>query len=102
MTNTGRTFRPHHLIAFTIRPGDGCEAANFGLCQYPKTILDNGRRIRTKVSGWRWWSFCKTQYASNPACGGLPNFLRCHIGLVRLLDYANEIGVLADAKDEGG
>src|SRR5688572_2241557 len=77
---------PEHLIAFTVDPGDGCEPANFGLCRYPKTVLDNGRRVTTNLDGWHWWSFCKTQYASNPACGGLPNFLRCHVGLVRLLD----------------
>ena len=56
----------------------------------------------THLDGWHWWSFCKTQYASNPACGGLPNFLRCHVGLVRLLDHAADIGILAEAKDEGG
>ena len=93
---------PDRLIAFTVHPGDGCEPANFGLCQYPKALLDHGRRVRTRVAGWRWWSFCKTQYASNPDCGGLENFLRCHVGVVRLLDHAAEIGVLAEAKDEGG
>jgi hypothetical protein len=91
---------PEHLIAFTVYLGDGCEPANFGLCRYPKTIIDNGKRIRTKLDGWRWWSFCKTQYASNPACGGLPNFLRCHIGLVKLLDYAAELVLLVEVQDE--
>jgi len=93
---------PDHLIAFTIYPGDGCEPANFGLCRYPKSIQDDGRRVRTKLDGWRWWSFCKTQYASNPDCGGLPNFLRCHVGLTKLLDYAAELVLLVEAKDESG
>jgi hypothetical protein len=93
---------PTHLIGFTIQPGDGCEPANFGLCRYPKSVIDNGKRVRTKLAGWRWRSFCKTQYASNPDCGGLPNFLRCHVGLVKLLDYAAEICVLAEVKDESG
>jgi len=44
------------------------------------------RKVRTGLSGWRWSSFCKTQYASNPDCGGIPNFLRCHVGVVTLLD----------------
>ena len=82
---------PEHLIAFTIDPGDGCENANFGFCRYPKTIISGGKRVRSKLDGWRWSSFCKTQYASNPDCGGLNNFLKCHVGLVRLLDYAGEI-----------
>jgi hypothetical protein len=93
---------PDVLIAFTIHPGDGCEPANFGLCRYPETIFHEGQSVRTALDGWHWWSFCKTQYASNPACGGLQNFLRCHVGLVRLLDHAAEIGILAEAKDEGG
>ena len=93
---------PNHLIAFTIHPGDGCESASFGLCQYPQTILDKGRQITTHLSGWHWQSFCKTQYASNPACGGLDNFLRCHVGLVRLLDHAAELNLLVEANDEGG
>lgn len=91
---------PSHLIAFTIRPGDGCEHANFGLCQYPETVINNRRRIPTQLAGWSWASFCKTQYASNPTCGGLPNFVRCHVGLVKLLDYAAELGLLAEVKDE--
>lgn len=93
---------PENLIAFTVRPGDGCEPANFGLCRFPTTIPHNGRQVPTQLDGWHWWSFCKTQYASNPACGGLPNFLRSHVGLVRLLDHAAEIGILAEANDEGG
>ena len=28
--------RPLHVIAFETEPGDGCEPANFGLCQYPR------------------------------------------------------------------
>lgn len=27
---------PVHVIALETEPGDGCEAANFGLCQYPR------------------------------------------------------------------
>jgi hypothetical protein len=93
---------PEHLIAFTVHPGDGCEPASFGLCQYPEIISDNGKQVQTKLAGGRWSSFCKTQYASNPDCGGLDNFLRCHVGLVRLLDCAGEMGLLTDVKDESG
>jgi hypothetical protein len=93
---------PDHLIAFTIFPGEGCEPANFGLCSYPKETLHQGNWIKTNLHGWRWSSFCKTQYASNPACGGLDNFLRCHVGLVKLLDRAAEIRILGKVSDEGG
>jgi hypothetical protein len=93
---------PEHLIAFSIYPGDGCEQANIGLCRYPKTIINNGKRVRTRLDGWRWSSFCKTQYASNPDCGGLDNFIRCHLGVVKLLDYAADLKILAEVKDESG
>ena len=98
---------PEQLIAFETLPGDGCEPANFGLCKYPAFIevevpgTGRKRRIRTKLSGWSWSSFCKTQYASNPECGGTENFLRCHLAVVKMLDHANAIGILADVSDEG-
>jgi hypothetical protein len=93
---------PKHALAFTVRLGDGCENASFGLCQFPKTIATRGaKRIRTGYQGWTWHSFCKTQYASNPAWGGLTNFLRCHLSLTRLLDEAVKLGIAADVHDEG-
>jgi len=95
------TVTPSNLVAFTINPGDGCEHANFGLCRYPKRITSSGHQISTNLNGWCWASFCKTQYASNANCGGVKNFLRCHVGLVHLLDHAKELGVLASVKDEG-
>jgi hypothetical protein len=93
---------PKHLIAFSIAPGDGCEQANIGLCRYPKTVEVGSRRTQTGLNGWRWSSFFKTQYASNPSCGGIGNFLRCHLGLVHLLDHADELGILGEVKDERG
>lgn len=93
---------PKHVIAFTAYPGEGCEAANFGLCLYPGTIEAAGRRIRTGLRGWSWSSFCKTQYASNPDCGGVENFLRCHLSVVGLLDCADKLGLLNSVSDESG
>lgn len=100
---------PTHVIAFSTLPGDGCESANFGLCRYPATIevADHDvwpvgkRKIRTSLSGWRWSSFCKTEYASNPECGGIPNFLRSHLLVVRMLDRCRELGLLTEVRDEG-
>ena len=69
---------PTHVVAFSTWPGQGCEEANFGLCRYP-ALIDSGaillrprarRNIRTGLGAWTWGSFCKTQYASNPQCGG--------------------------------
>lgn len=96
-------FPPTRLIAFPTWPGEGSEAANFGLCQYPRTVKVRGKDEDTgRPSGWSWSSFCKTQYASNPDHGGVESFLRCHLSLVRLLDNAKTLGILRDVTDEGG
>jgi len=92
---------PTRIIAFGTWPGEGCEAANFGLCQYPATVEYQGKQIRTEMAGWRWSSFCKTQYASDPKCGGVENFLRCHLLVVAMLDHAKSLGCLTEVNDEG-
>ena len=100
--------KPLHIIGFSTLPGEGCEEANFGFCRYPASILVGsgmGRRRRhpTNLEGWRWRSFCKTQYASNPDCGGVQNFLRCHVCIVKLLDFAKATGLMSvEVHDEGG
>ncbi len=81
---------PIHLIAFTVRPGQGSEAVNFGLCRYAE-----------ETSDWSWSSGCKTQYASNPSMGDVANFLKCHLGLIEVLDKAKEMGILERVMDEG-
>ena len=93
---------PSQIIAFTASPGEGCEESNFGLCLYPKTIRTERGRLKTKLSGWRWSSFCKTQYASDPRCGGVPNFLRCHLTVIAMLDQATQLGCLEEVSDESG
>jgi hypothetical protein len=92
---------PTQLLAFTAWPGDGCEQSNIGLCQYPAEIFSSqGGPLKTRLSGWHWRSFCKTQYASNPDCGGIANFLRCHLAVIALLDKAKELGCLHEVRDE--
>ena len=78
----------------------------FGLCRYPfrYTVEDRTgchKHIVTGLSGWHWGSFCKTQYASSPKAGGVTNFLRCHLSVIRLLDHARELGILESVSDEG-
>lgn len=93
---------PTHVIAFSTLPSEGCEAANFGLCQYPTSIEVDGRCLRTVLRGWSWQSFSKTQYTSNSACGGIENFLRCHLAVIGMLDHADKLGFLKEVADEGG
>jgi hypothetical protein len=94
--------RPIRLIAFTAWPGEGCEASNFGLCQFPAVVASEGGPLKTRLSGWRWGSFCKSQYSSDPKCGGVVNFLQCHLTVIAMLDRAQELGCLAEVSDEGG
>ena len=94
--------QPERLIAFGTWPGEGCEEANFGLCTFPASVQTDAGQVATNLSGWRWGAFCKSQYSSNPACGGVPNFLRCHLSIIALLDKAKELGCLDHVDDEGG
>ena len=60
------------------------------------------RTIRVGEPKNSWQGFCKTQYASSPDCGGIANFLRCHIALIKLLEQIRIIpGVTVGINDEG-
>ena len=93
---------PSRLIGFDTWPGEGCEPSNYGLCQYPQKINTDHGPLKTGLSGWHWSSFCKTQYSSNPQCGGVPNFLRCHLTVIAMLDRAKQLGCLEEVSDESG
>jgi hypothetical protein len=93
--------KPLHLIGFRAWPGEGCEASNFGLCRFPAVVQTEGGPCKTKLSGWRYSSFCKTQYSSDPNYGGAPNFLQCHLTVIAMLDKAKELGCLEEVSDEG-
>jgi hypothetical protein len=99
--------KPVHVIGFSTWPGNGCERANFGFSLYPALIDVAGpqgkkRRLATALDGWQWRLFCKTQYACAPASGGVQNFLRCHLCVVKLLDFASGTDLLTvEVQDEG-
>ena len=69
---------------------------------YPATISILGKTVRTEIRGWCWRSFCQTLSASEDEFGGVENYVRCHLTVTKLLDYASEIGVLRDVFDETG
>ena len=95
------------IIGFQIYVAPGSEWMEIFLATYPKTILvadertGNPKRLRTNLAAWSGGGFCKTQYASRPDCGGVPNFLRAHLSVCRLLDHAKELGILKSVSDEG-
>lgn len=98
----GLTVHAERAYAFNVSPGTGCEACTFGLLHYPRSVESrSGRRVSTRITGWHWHDFCKTQFASNPRYGGVENFLRGHVSLIALLNAAKEIGLRTNVQDEG-
>ena len=83
-----------------VWPGEGCESATLGLCQYPRRIRNGGKRVSTGLAGgWRLKGACKTQYAAEH---GWDHFLLCHQRVVSLLQFWRGLGVTVDVSDEGG
>jgi hypothetical protein len=88
-----------------VWPGEGCESALFGLCQYPRRTPYRMSQFRTKLvptgfeGGWLLKGFCKTQYAGEH---GWEHFLKCHKQIISLLDFWRQLGVTVEVSDEGG
>ena len=74
---------------FSVWPGAGCETAAFA---FMKRAAEGGERPE-----WYWHTCCKTQYAS---VIGDAHLVACHTGLVKMLDYAIELGVEVVVRDE--
>ncbi len=91
---------PIRVVGFSAWPGEECEVANFGLALYPERTETGGGMEATGLSGWLWQSFCKTQYASKSDVGGVANFVRCHLAVIRMLDQAKAMGILEAVQDE--
>lgn len=101
-----RTVLPEHIVGFSTYPGDGCEECNVGLSRFPRKVCIRNRRTgkdhRIKVAdgdGWRWHSFCKTQFVREH---GLEHFLKCHLSVIAMLDAAKRLGLEVTVNDEGG
>jgi len=84
---------------FAIAPGKECEPAVFG-------FIPPGSRARYPDSDddlcpdrWFWSGSCKTQYASIVSN---EHFVKCHVGLVRVLDHAASLGIDVSVEDETG
>jgi hypothetical protein len=98
----------------TIRRG-GCTRWQFDHRRWERWLSDKGhdrwsspndfqekRKIKTRLSGWRFSTFCKTQYASDERCGGVPNFVRCHLCVIHLLDRIAELPTMKVSMDDEG
>lgn len=69
----------------------------------PPELFEETRKIKTRLaSGWHYGSFCKTQYASNPECGGVANFVKCHLCVIHLLERIAKLPTIkVEIDDEG-
>src|ERR1043166_6117068 len=74
---------------FFVDPGDGCETATFG---FLRRADEQGEHRE-----WFWYCFCKTQYASVVS---EDHFVKCHTGLVAILDVAARLGIDIVVRDE--
>lgn len=82
-----------------VCPGQGCESAVFGLCQYPRRVLSRTGMVPTGYGeGWLLKGRCKTQYAGEH---GWEHFLKCHRQIISLLEFWQQLGVLVEVTDEG-
>jgi hypothetical protein len=100
----------------TVKNG-GCTSWRFNWKRWERWLERNGykrwefpedekfqeiRKVKTRLSGWRYGTFCKTQFSSGAQHGGMPNFIRCHLCVIHLLDRIGELPtVKVETNDEG-
>ena len=101
----------------TVKKG-GCTSWRFDWKPWERWLERNGhkrwefpedekfqekRKIKTGLSsGWRYGGFCKTQYSSGSQYGGVPNFIRCHLCVIHLLDRIGGLPTMTvETNDEG-
>jgi hypothetical protein len=90
---------PLRGYGFVLYPGAECEPAVFGLCRYPSTVtLENGTKLRTRLTGWRLHTCCKTQYAD---IKGWDHFLACHRLVISAALVWKRLGCDVKIQDEG-
>jgi hypothetical protein len=82
--------RPETARGFLVLPGAECEPAAFAFLHRADATASREE--------WYWWCACKTQYASLLS---EDHFVRCHQGVVALLDAAVELGIEVEVNDEG-
>ena len=61
-----------------------------------------GEDYVTPTASGQWSSFCKTQYANDPRCGGWDNFLKAHLSVLAILEQMQTLGFEVKVSDEGG
>lgn len=90
---------PEYAAGFLVFPGRRCEPAAFGFSHAPAEARVQGATLPIRHPGWHWHYCCKTQYASLVSDAHL---LRCHLGLIEVLDAARGLGIEVTVRDETG
>lgn len=98
---------PKHVLMFNISPAEGSETAAFGLAAHPPAVEydyhGQPQLIETGLAGvYSWTQVCKTQYAGLQQHGGVENFLKAHLSLVKLLDFIATLPVKLQVSDDSG
>ncbi|HEV8148745.1 MAG TPA: hypothetical protein VGP61_01030, partial [Gemmatimonadales bacterium] len=94
-----RLVAPDYAVGFLVLPGRRCEPAAFGFSHLPAEAHVKGETLAIRHPGWHWHYCCKTQYASVVSEAHL---LRCHLGLIAVLDVARGLGIKVTVRDETG
>ena len=87
------------IFAFVVAPGAECEPAFFGFVGPGSRSSIGGPDDDLHPGEWFWSGACKTQYASMVSDEHL---IRCHLGLVRVLEHAATLGISVTVEDETG
>jgi hypothetical protein len=90
---------PDEIVGFLVEVAPGCGPLAMYLAAYPPSLLVGNKPLPTTRATWSGEAHCDTQFASHPRCGGISNFVRAHSSVCRLLDYAQELGILAEVID---
>jgi hypothetical protein len=86
-------------FAFVAVPGEECEPATFGFVAPGSRRDPLGPEDDLHPGEWFWSACCKTQYASVISDDHL---IKCHAGLVRVLEHASTLGITVEVDDETG
>ncbi len=73
---------PIEFCLLNLWAGEGCEGTAIILGKYPDA-----------PNIYQGNSFTKTQYATE--------FIKCHLSIIKVLDYCDELGILKEVSDEG-
>ena len=87
------------VVTMLIAPGKGCEPAIFGFIPPGSRVAYPDLEDDLHPGEWFWSGACKTQYASIVSNEHL---VKCHVGLVQVLDHAVSLGIGVSVEDETG